>query len=499
MTYAIAPPQSNKWFILTLIILMYLPVSIDATILHVAIPSLTYSLNATSNQVLWIIDIYPLIMSSFILPMGVLCDRYGVKIIALGGSILFGFSSAVGAISDSASTLIISRGFLAIGAAMILPATLASIRLTFLNNQERAIALGIWSAIGTAGAALGPLVGGVLLEYFSWQSVFLINIPICILVTALCTAMNIRKVEKKTKKINAIEPLLLIISMLMIVFSIKSMFSQNEEPMLVPLLIFGILLGFLFLRKQLISSDSMIDISLFSDRHILAGLIMALFSMISLVGFEFFITQELQLAIGMSALNASLFLLPFIMSSCLSGPCVGWALGKVGLRSIAFMGIFLSSVSFAGLSLTNISDHNLQAWGMMLLLGFSIEAAMLASTTAIMNATPFGKGGEAGAIEGMAYEFGTGIGIVIFGLMTSSFYTKNIKSYLGESNVPDIHLASLSETIKYAETLSGVDKEKLFSIAKQSLLDSHFYIMLIACIFLLILSIVIFFFLKPRV
>ncbi|PJX70658.1 MFS transporter, partial [Klebsiella sp. G2-16S-Nf13] len=139
---------------------------------------------------------------------------------------------------------------------------------------------------------------------------------------ALCTAMNIRKVEKKTKKINAIEPLLLIISMLMIVFSIKSIFSQNEEPMLVPLLIFGILLGFLFLRKQLISSDSMIDISLFSDRHILAGLIMALFSMISLVGFEFFITQELQLAIGMSALNASLFLLPFIMSSCLSGPCV---------------------------------------------------------------------------------------------------------------------------------------------------------------------------------
>lgn len=499
MPYAMTRPQSNKWFILTLIILMYLPVSIDATILHVAIPTLTYSLNATSNEVLWIIDIYPLIMSSFLLPMGVLCDRYGVKNISLGGTILFGISSAIGAISDSASILIISRGFLAVGAAMILPATLATIRLTFINNKERAIALGIWSTIGTAGAALGPLVSGVLLEYFSWQSVFLINIPICILVTALSTCMNIRKVERVAKKVNVMDPLLLISSMLMIVFSIKSIFSQHEEPMLVPLLLFGMILVFLFLRKQLRSSDAMIDISLFSDRHILAGLIMALFSMISLVGFEFFITQELQLAIGMSALNASLFLLPFIMSSCLSGPCVGWALDKVGLRSIAFMGIFLSSVSFAGLSLTDISNHNLQAWGMMVLLGFSIEAAMLASTTAIMNATPVGKGGEAGAIEGMAYEFGTGIGIVIFGLMTSSFYTKNIKSYLGESNVPDIHLASLSETIKYAEILSDVDKEKLFSIAKQSLLDSHFYIMFIASIFLLIISIVIYFFLKPRV
>ncbi|HID8954690.1 TPA: MFS transporter [Klebsiella variicola] len=242
----------------------------------------------------------------------------------------------------------------------------------------------------------------------------------------------------------------------------------------------------------------MIDVNLFRNKHILAGLILALFSMISLSGFEFFIIQELQLAIGMSALNASLFLLPFIMSSCISGPFVGWALGKTGLRSIAFMGVFLSSVSFAGLSLTHISSHKLQAWGMMVLLGFSIEAAMLASTTAIMNATPAAKGGEAGAIEGMAYEFGAGIGIVIFGLMTSSFYTNNIKAYLGGNDIPVTQLASLSETIKYAESLSGVDKEKLIALAKQSLLDSHFYIMFIASIFLLILSVIIFFLLKPR-
>ncbi|WP_417644590.1 MFS transporter [Klebsiella variicola] len=499
MPYAISPLLSNKWFILTLIILMYLPVSIDATILHVAIPTLTYSLNATSNEVLWIIDIYPLIMSSFLLPMGVLCDKHGVKNISLVGSVIFGISSAAGAMSDSALILIISRGFLAVGAAMILPATLATVRLTFLNNQERAIALGIWSTIGTAGAALGPLVGGVLLEYFPWQSVFLINIPICILVIGLSAGMKVRIVEKKSKKINAIDPFLLITSILIIVFSVKSIFNQRESPVLISFLFFGVFLGFLFLRKQLRSSGSMIDVNLFRNKHILAGLILALFSMISLSGFEFFIIQELQLAIGMSALNASLFLLPFIMSSCISGPFVGWALGKTGLRSIAFMGVFLSSVSFAGLSLTHISSHKLQAWGMMVLLGFSIEAAMLASTTAIMNATPAAKGGEAGAIEGMAYEFGAGIGTVIFGLMTSSFYTNNIKAYLGENDIPATQLASLSETIKYAEGLSGVDKEKLIALAKQSLLDSHFYIMFIASIFLLILSVIIFFLLKPRV
>lgn len=489
---------ANKWFVLTLIILMYLPVAIDATILHVAIPSLTYSLSATANEVLWIIDIYPLIMSSFLLPMGVLCDRYGVKNIALSGSVIFGIGSAAGAMSDSASVLVISRGFLALGAAMILPATLASVRLTFRNNRERAIALGIWSTTGTAGAALGPLVGGILLEFFPWQSVFLINIPVCILVVILTLGVNIRNEEKSLRKINLTDSLLLISSMLMIIFSIKSSLNQRETPMHMPLLFLGLIFGLVFIRKQIWSPDSMIDLRLFRDRNILAGVILALFSMIALVGFEFFITQELQLAMEMSALNASLFLLPFILSSCLSGPCVGWAMDKTGLRFIAFIGILLSSVSFAGLSITNLSSHNLQAWGMMVLLGFSIEAAMLASTTVIMNAAPADKGGEAGAIEGMAYEFGAGIGIVIFGLMTSSFYTKNIQAYLGDNDIPVTQLASLPETIKYAELLSAVEKEKLIILAKQSFLDSHFYIMIVASIFLLILSAIILILMKPR-
>lgn len=483
--------MSNKWFILTLIILMYLPVSIDTTILHVAIPSLTYSLSASSNEILWIIDIYPLIMSSFLLPMGVLCDKYGVKKIALSGSAIFCISSLIAAMSESASTLIISRGFLALGASMILPATLASVRLTFINNRERAIALGVWSTIGTAGAALGPLVGGILLEFFPWQSVFLVNIPVCIVVIILTLCAGIRNENRSSRKINLNDSLLLISSLLIIIYTLKCSFNQGDNAVLIPFLILGITFGFIFIKKQMTFTDSMIDITLFRNRHILAGVTLALFSMISLVGFEFFITQELQLAMGMSALDASLFLLPFILSSCLSGPCVGWAMDKTGLRFIAFMGVLLSSVSFAGLSVTNLSVHNLQAWGMMILLGFSIEAAMLASTTLIMDAAPPNKGGEAGAIEGMAYELGTGIGIVIFGLMMSSSYKRNIQTYLGEDYFNENQFSSLPETIKYADRLSGVEKEYLISIAKQSLLDSHFHIMIAGSFLLLILSIVI--------
>lgn len=174
--------MKSKWVVLSLIILMYLPVSIDATVLHVAVPTLASELSTTPNQLLWIIDIYSLIMAGLLLPMGALGDRLGYKILAIVGLIIFGLASSFAALASSAILLIIARGLLAIGAAMILPATLSAIRKTFENEKERALALGIWTTVGVSGAAIGPLVGGYLLEHFHWGSVFLINIPIVIIV-----------------------------------------------------------------------------------------------------------------------------------------------------------------------------------------------------------------------------------------------------------------------------------------------------------------------------
>lgn len=482
---------SNKWFVLFVIIVMYLPVSIDATILHVAAPSLSLDLNASANEVLWIIDIYSLIMACFLLPMGVLGDKYGVKWIALSGIIIFGLASFLAMLSETPQMLIISRGLLAFGAAMILPATLSALRVTFIDNRERAIALGVWSAVGTGGAALGPLVGGLLLEYYSWHSVFFINIPICVIVTVLTLNTRINSETIKSKKFNITDPLLLIFSILLLVLFMKSVFKWGLTVHLVAMLLGGIIVGYIFIKRQVVSSDPMIDISLFKNRIVVAGIILAMLSMISLVGFEFFVSQELQLAMGMSALEAGLFLLPLILASCLSGPCVGWAIDFVGVRTIAFIGIFVSALSFAGLSVTDFGTQAWQAWGFMILLGFCIEAALLASTTAIMGAAPPRKGGQAGAIEGMAYEFGAGIGVVMFGLMMSSMYSRNIQQYLHEVEIPLAANMSLSDTISYAEKIGGENSEKLIMIAKQSFIDSHFNVMIAASIILFVLSFVI--------
>lgn len=156
----------RQWLALVIIVLVYIPVAIDATVLHVAAPTLSMTLGASGNELLWIIDIYSLVMAGMVLPMGALGDRIGFKRLLMIGSVLFGLSSLAAAFAPSAGWLIAARASLAIGAAMIIPATLAGIRTLFIDARHRNIALGVWAAVGSGGAAFGPLIGGMLLEHF---------------------------------------------------------------------------------------------------------------------------------------------------------------------------------------------------------------------------------------------------------------------------------------------------------------------------------------------
>jgi DHA2 family multidrug resistance protein-like MFS transporter len=162
----------RQWLTLVIIVLVYIPVAIDATVLHVASPTLSAELAASGNELLWIIDIYSLVMAGMVLPMGALGDRIGFKRLLLTGSGLFGLASFLAAMSASAEQLIASRAILAIGAAMIVPATLAGIRNTFSKTEHRNMALGVWAAVGSGGAAFGPLIGGWLLAHFNWAPCF---------------------------------------------------------------------------------------------------------------------------------------------------------------------------------------------------------------------------------------------------------------------------------------------------------------------------------------
>jgi DHA2 family multidrug resistance protein-like MFS transporter len=465
----------RQWLALVVIVLVYIPVAIDATVLHVAAPTLSMTLAASGNELLWIIDIYSLVMAGMVLPMGALGDRIGFKRLLMLGSVLFGLSSLAAAFSSSAGGLIAARASLAIGAAMIIPATLAGIRTLFIDARQRNIALGVWAAVGSGGAAFGPLIGGWLLEHFYWGSVFLINVPIVILVVMLVARLVPPQQGRPEQPLNIPHALMLIVAILLLVYSAKTALKGAVSPWWVAsTLSVGTTLLFIFVRIQLRASTPMIDMRLFCHRIILSGVVMAMTAMIALVGFELLMAQELQFVHGFTPLEAGTFMLPVMVASGFSGPIAGVLVGRLGLRVVAAGGMGLSAVSFIGLSMLDFSTQQWQAWGLMVLLGFSAASALLASTSAIMAAAPKEKAAAAGAIETMSYELGAGLGIAIFGLLLTRSFSASIALPQGmDSDIAERASSSIGEAVKAAQDLAPALAESVIDAAKTAFITSH--------------------------
>ncbi|OTG62420.1 SmvA family efflux MFS transporter [Acinetobacter silvestris] len=482
----------RKWMILAIIVLIYLPVSIDATVLHVAIPSLNDALSLSGNELLWVMDIYSLIMAGLILPMGALGDRIGFKRLMLIGATIFGIASLAAAFSSSAAMLIAARAFLGVGAAMILPATLAGLRNTFLDKKERNYALGVWGTVGGGGAAFGPLLGGFILEHFQWGMIFLINVPIIILVLLLTTFVVPKQKGEKTQPLNLMQALVLVTAILMIIYTVKTSMHQFNS-MLLLILAIGLSLLVFFVRQQLASRTPMIDFSLLKHPVISTSIVMAIVAMIALVGFELLLSQELQFVYGYSPLEAGLFILPFMIAISIGGPFASLLMNKYQLRPVATVGMLMCAASFWGLAMTNFDTQHIQAWAWMVIMGISVEIALLSSTAAIMSSVPANKATAAGAIEGMAYELGAGLGITIFGLMLSFFYTQAI--VLPTTLPVEISVAasaSIGEAMQVAQQLDPSLMHSLKNAAAQAFTQSHSQVLGIAGGLFFILSLFIY-------
>ncbi|HGH4601952.1 MFS transporter [Enterobacter hormaechei] len=462
----------RQWLALVIIVLVYIPVAIDATVLHVAAPTLSMTLGASGNELLWIIDIYSLVMAGMVLPMGALGDRIGFKRLLMIGSVLFGLSSLAAAFAPSAGWLIAARASLAIGAAMIIPATLAGIRTLFIDVRHRNIALGVWAAVGSGGAAFGPLIGGMLLEHFYWGSVFLINV---LIVVSLAARFVPAQQGRPEQPLNISHAIMLIVAILLLVYSAKTALKGVLSPwMVASTLLTGAMMLFIFVRIQLRARVPMIDMRLFCHRIILSGVVMAMTAMIALVGFELLMAQELQFVHGFTPFEAGIFMLPVMVASGFSGPIAGVLVGRLGLRIVAAGGMGLSAISFIGLSTLDFSTQQWQAWSLMVLLGFSAASALLASTSAIMAAAPKEKAAAAGAIETMSYELGAGLGIAIFGLLLTRSFSASIVLPQGLSaSLTDKASSSIGEAMKVAQDLTPSLAEPVMTAAKTAFITSH--------------------------
>lgn len=483
----------RQWITLIAIVLVYIPVAIDATVLHVAAPTLSVALEASGNELLWIIDIYSLVMAGMVLPMGALGDRIGFKRLLLLGCGLFGLASLGAAFAASPEWLIAARALLAVGAAMIVPATLAGIRNTFSEARHRNMALGMWAAVGSGGAAFGPLIGGFMLEHFWWGAAFLINVPLVLAVMALSARVVPAQPSSREQPLNITHALMLIVAILLLVWSAKSAMKGHADGWTVGgAIAAGAALLTAFVRIQLAARVPMIDMRLFTHRVILSGVMMAITAMVTLVGFELLMAQELQFVHGKTPFEAGLFMLPLMLASGFCGPVAASLVSRFGLRQVATGGMALSALSFFGLSITDFSTQQWQAWGLMALLGFSAASALLASTAAIMAAAPKEKAAAAGAIETMAYELGAGLGIALFGLILSRSYSRAIVLPDGlAADTAEQAASSIGEAVRIANNLSGETGQRLVDAASAAFTTAHSSVLTLAGTLLLILAVAI--------
>ncbi|MGE8501220.1 MAG: MFS transporter [Pseudomonas sp.] len=495
--FAVIP---RRWLILLAVMLAFLPVVIDMTILHIAVPSLTLALGASATEVLWIIDIYPLLMAGLLVPMGTLADRIGNRRVLLTGLVVFGIASLLAAFAPTPALLIAARVLLALGGSMIMPCVLGIIRRTFEDEDERAMALGLWGMVGAAGAALGPLIGGALLEHFWWGSAFLINVPIMLVVAPLVFLLLPRSEETTPGTWALGQALLLIAGMLALVYGIKAAVGATQ-PLGVALLM--ALLGFallsVFVRLQLRSATPMLDLSLFSRPAILAGIIMAVVAIGALAGVELTLAQELQYVLGKTPLQAGIFMIPIMAAAAVGGPMAGYLSNRFGLRGVASLSLLVSAGALGFVAFADLHQPGVSVPVVLAVLGLALSIGLTASSIAIMGAVEASKGGAAGALEATAYELGTGLGITFFGVFMSSVYGHTI-ALPAELAAALVQRAarSIGDSYLVAAELPAEQGSAVIAAAKAAFSSTHSILLCTAAVVVGVLAVVVFRLLKGQ-
>jgi len=413
----------RRWLILAIVSMALLLIVIDVTVLYTALPTLTHDLKASSSAKLWIMNAYTVVVTGLLLGTGTLGDRLGHKRMFMAGLVVFGVASTCAAYSATANILIASRGLLGVGAAMMMPSTLAIIRLMFTDERERTLAIGIWAATAAGGAAFGPVVGGLLLEYFWWGSVFLVNVPVVLTALAFGAWLIPASPGNPQAPWDLTGSFQVMLGLMGLALAVKEMAKRDASlTVILVALVLGTLLLAVFARRQLRSASPLIDFSLFRNVRFSGGVIGAIVASIALVGVELVYSQRLQLVVGLTPLNAGLALLPIPLAALVSGPLTGLLLGRVGTQRIVVISLALVVVSLMGLLLA-ADTHGMLKMAVLVLLGASVGAAITAASNAVMNNAPPAQAGMAASIEEVSYEMGGALGIAILGSVLTGTYT----------------------------------------------------------------------------
>lgn len=419
----VSSSRTNRWLVLAVVSSALFLIVIDMSVLHTALPTLTRELGASASEKLWIINAYALVVAGLLPGCGTLGDRIGHRRMFVAGLVVFGLASLVAAFAPSPVLLIAGRALLAVGAAMMMPSTLSIIRLTFDDEKERALAIGLWSAVASGGAAVGPLVGGVLLEYFWWGSVFLVNVPVVVVALAAALVLIPRSEGQKSGGAwDFFGSLLILVGLVGLAYAFKeSAMAAPSFPVVATAAVIGAAAFVWFARRQRGSAAPLIDFALFQDRGFRLAVWAALVAAFSVIGLSLVLSQRLQLVLGYSPLHAALFLLPSSVMAFVGGPLAGWLTPRCGANRVIAGALLLGTVGVVGLLLFVNAGPAPQLL-CLAVFGVGVGASLAAASHAIMSHAPPERAGMAASIEEVSIELGGAIGITVLGSLLAGVY-----------------------------------------------------------------------------
>jgi EmrB/QacA subfamily drug resistance transporter len=429
----------GKGLILVTLCLAALVINLDTTIVNVALPALVRQLGATTAGLQWVVDAYNLVFAALVLAAGSLGDRLGRKGMLLGGLALFGAASLAGSFAATTGQLVAARAVMGLGAAMMFPATLSLLASVFTDRRERAAAIGLWGASAGVGVALGPIVGGWLLEQFWWGSIFLLMVPLAATVAALAAWRVPASRDPRAHRIDWRGLVLSAAGMSLLVYGVIQAPGWGwDSPVTVGVLAAGLaVLGVLVAAERVIPSP-MIDIRLFRNPRFTAASGAVAISFFVLLGFIFLITQYFQVVHGYSPLSTGVRLLPVAVMVAVSSAAGTRMAVAVGNKVVVAAGMALLCAALAWISTASQSTPYAILAVQMVLFGAGMGLTQAPATEAIMGAVPPEQSGIASAVNGSMRLFGGTLGVAVIGSIAASLYTGRLAAQLPPGLPPSL-------------------------------------------------------------
>jgi DHA2 family multidrug resistance protein-like MFS transporter len=452
MTPALAPSEApakagrREWIGLGVLALACLLYVMDLTVLHLAIPSISEDLQPSSTQLLWIIDIYGFMVAGFLVTMGTLGDRIGRRKLLLIGAAAFGTVSLFAAFAPTAEALIVARAALGIAGATLAPSTLSLIFSMFQDPGQRSRAVAVWISAFSAGSAIGPIVGGVLLEHFWWGSVFLIAIPVMIALLILGPIVLPEYKDPDAGRLDLVSAGLSLVAILAVVFALKTAAQDGIGPQPIVSALIGIGAGVIFVRRQWKLPDPMLDLRLFRIPTFSRALSVNFLTVFVMTGYFLFIAQYLQLVLGLSPLEAGLWSLPSAIGFIVASNAAPRLLRYVRPATLMAVGLLSAAVGLAVLAQVGAEDGLAAVVISSLVISLGMAPVFGLTTELIVGSAPPEKAGAASGISETGAELGAGLGISVLGSIGIAIYRGHLATAL-PADVPAAAAEAARDTL----------------------------------------------------